>query len=309
MSIRGADRLILFRESERLALGSRSLQRGAANGALHRLRSGAYVPVEVWDALLTDDRRRLETAAMAEMHPAFVASHRSAAALSRLPSVVIDDGLVHARVSVAAGSRTEHGVRKHAVHDTGLHLTVIDGIVTTSVERTVLDLAATEPFFEAVVAMDAALRGGVTKERLLIVLDEWAPNRGRRRIERVIAFADGASGSAGESWSRVQIAEGGLPAPLLQQRFSDRQGFIGEVDFWWPRFNLIGEFDGMKKYREAEILAGRRPGRIVELEKVREDRLRRSGSRPGVDRWIWSTLRVRGALVAQLQAAGLPRSH
>jgi hypothetical protein len=240
------------------------------------------------------------------MHPAFVASHRTAAALWRIPSVLKHDGVVHARASMASGSRTEHGVRKHAVHDVDLHLTTIDGVACTTLERTALDLAATEPFHEAVVAMDAVLGRRITKERLRAVLEEWAPARGRRRIEAVLAFADGAAQSAGESWSRVQMAEGGLPAPILQRRFSDRNGFIGEVDFWWPRFNLIGEFDGLKKYREAEMLRGRTPGEVVEAEKVREDRLRMSATRPAVDRWLWATLRTPGALVRQLRAAGLP---
>jgi hypothetical protein len=306
MSIPGFEQLILHRESARLGLGDRALQRGAETGALIRLRSGAYLPTEVWGTLRAEDRQRLEAAAMALMHPSFVASHRTSGALWGIPTVLRSDGLVHARVSVAAGSRTEHGVRKHAVHDTDLHLDVVDGITTTSVERTALDLAATEPFFEAVVAMDAVLRGGATKERLLAVLDEWAPKQRRSRVERVILFADGDSGSAGESWSRVQIAEGGLPAPILQQRFIDARGLIGFTDFWWPRFNLIGEFDGLKKYREAELLAGRTPGDVVEAEKIREDRLRRTDTRPGVDRWIWATLRTRGALVAQLRASGLP---
>lgn len=39
-------------------------------------------------------------------------------------------------------------------------------------------------------------------------------------------------------------------------------------------------------------------------EKIREDRLRGLGNR--CTRWIWATLRHRGALAAQLQAAGLP---
>jgi hypothetical protein len=305
MPITGTDQLILFRDADRLALGGRALQRGVEAGERTRLRSGAYVPTALWSELRSDDRRRLEVAAMAAMHPSFIASHRSSRALWHLPSVLQPDGLVHARASMAAGSRTEHGVRKHAVHDVDRHLVVVDGVTTTSIERTALDLAATEPFHEAVVVMDAALRRGISKDRMREVLEEWAPKQRRARIERVIAFADPLSATAGESWSRVQIFEGGLPAPVLQQSFFDGHGFIGDTDFWWPRFTLIGEFDGMKKYREADILRGRTPGQIVEAEKVREDRLRRTAMRPAVDRWIWATLLVRGALVAQLRAAGL----
>lgn len=305
MPITGIDQLILFRDSDRLALGDRALQRAIASGARTRLRSGASVPSALWAELRSDERRRLEAAAMAAMHPSYVAADHSARALQHLPSVLPPDGVVHARVSMAAGSRTEHGVRKHAVHDVDQHLEVVDGVTTTSLERTALDLAATQPFHEAVVVMDAALRRGVTKDRMRQVLDEWAPKQRRSRIERVIDFADPLSATAGESWSRVQIFEGGLSAPILQQSFFDGHGHIGDSDFWWPSFNLIGEFDGMKKYREADILKGRTPGQVVEAEKIREDRLRRTATRPAVDRWIWAVLLRRGALVAQLRAAGL----
>ena len=304
--IRGAGDLILVRHHNRSGDG-RVLQRAADRGELRRLRSGAYVSATIWDRLPEDDRRRLEAVAMAEMHPAFVASHRSAAALWHVPTIRPPDGLVHARVSVAAGSRTEHGVRKHATHDPAQHLAVVDGIACTTLERTALDLAATEAFDEAVVALDWVLGQGITKDRLRHVLDEWAPAHGRRRIEAALAFADRDSGSPGESLSRVLIADARLPAPILQQPFFDRRGLIGYVDFWWPDFGLIGEFDGLKKYREADLLAGRTPGQVVIAEKVREDRLRAMTGHPRVHRWIWATLTTRGALARDLQLAGLPR--
>lgn len=302
-TIRAREHLVL-RPRNRLA-DERTLQRAVVRGDMVALRSGAFVPSAVWQTLSPGDRRRLEAAAAAETNPSYIASHRSAAALWRIPTIRLPDGLVHARVTAAAGSRTEHGVRKHAVRDLALHLTAVDGIACSTLERTVLDLAATEAFEEAVVAADWVLRH-VSKDRLRHVLEEWDPARNRRRIEAVIDFADGRSGSAGESWSRVQIAEGGLPAPLLQQEFRDGDGLIGYVDFWWPEHGHIGEFDGLKKYKEPSLLQGRDAGEVVAQEKVREDRLRALPDHPVVDRWIWAALRDR-SLARRLLAAGLPR--
>lgn len=298
---------LIVRHRNRTGQDDRALQRAASKGELTRLRSGAYVRTAVWEALSSEDRRRLEAAAMAEMHPTYVASHRSAAALWRVPSIRRHDGLVHGRVTVAAGTRTEHGVRKHAVRDPDQHLNRVDGILCTTLERTALDLAATEPFDEAIVALDWVLAQGVTKDRLREVLDEWDPARGRRRVETALAFADGASGSPGESLSRVHIREAGFPAPVLQQAFFDADGLVGYVDFWWPDFDLIGEFDGLRKYREAEILKGRTAGQVVVAEKIREDRLRATTTHPRVERWIWATLLDHGGLARRLAAAGLPR--
>lgn len=305
-AITGAESLIVLRHRNHTGHDDRALQRRAATGELTRLRSGAYVPTAVWAALRSADRRRLEAAAMAEAHPAYVGSHRSAGAVWRIPSLQRHDGLVHARVSLAAGSRTEHGVRKHAVRDVDLHLTTVEGITVTTIERTALDLAATERFAEGVVAVDHVLHH-VSKDRLREVLEEWAPVRGRRKVEAVLAFADGRSGSAGESLSRVLMLEGGLEIPDLQHEFWDADGLIGVVDFWWPACNLIGEFDGLQKYREAEFRRGRTPAEVVIDEKLREDRLRATRTHPDVSRWIWSTLTERGRLVRQLAAAGVPR--
>lgn len=310
LSLPGTEVLVTTRHRNRLGQDDRALQRAAERGELTRLRSGAYVATSVWERLPQGDRRRLEAAAMAELHPAFVASHRSAAALWRIPSIRPPDGLVHARVTQAAGTRTEHGVRKHAVRDPDQHLTRIEGIACTTLERTLLDIASTEGFDEAVVALDWALAGRVTEEALRRALEEWSPATGRRRIETVLAFADGASGSSpGESLSRVRIHEARLPAPVLQHAFFDEAGLIGYVDFWWPAIRLIGEFDGLKKYREAALLAGRAPGEVVVAEKVREDRLRSSGTRPRVERWIWAELFTPGALARRLERAGLQRQR
>jgi hypothetical protein len=117
--IAGSDELIVTRHRNHTGHDDRALQRAAASGELARLRSGASVATAVWRSLSPEDQRRLEAVAMAEMHPAFVASHRSAAALWRGPTIRRHDGLVQARVTEAAGSRTEHGVRKHAVRDAG----------------------------------------------------------------------------------------------------------------------------------------------------------------------------------------------
>ncbi len=299
-------RYVLTRHRNRYGYDERTLQRGLRQGRFVRLRCGAFVPTALWRRLSWSDRRRLEIEAAAEMlGERFVASHRSAAVLLGIPVLRRPDDPVHIRATLAAGTRTEHGYRKHAVRDVDQHRTVIDGMGCTALERTVLDLAATEPFEEGVIAADWALANGTTKDGLRRTLDEWAPARGRGRIERVIAFGVANSGSAGESWSRAQMEEGGLLIPHLQTEFTDAHGLIGFVDFFWPEIGLVGEFDGLKKYKEAELRGGRDAGQVVSDEKIREDRLRATRTHPRVARWDWSTLTSR-TLVRQLRSTGVP---
>lgn len=141
----------------------------------------------------------------------------------------------------------------------------------------------------------------MTKEALLLVLDEVAVDRGRARVERVIDFADGRAESVGESLSRVRIHELGFPAPELQRPLSDRRGLIGFGDFAWDE--LIGEFDGRVKYADPAMLQGRAPSEVVVREKRREDRIRATGRR--MTRWVWSDVMPAGALGQILLDAGL----
>jgi hypothetical protein len=261
--IRGLESLTLTRHRNIVVSDDRSLRRAAARGEMTRLAIGAYVPTAIWLAMSKEDRHRLAAAAASEMNASFVASHRSAAAMLGIPLLGTGDGLVHTRVTVAAGTRTERGYRKHAVSDLELHVVEVDGVRTTSLERTVIDIAMTESFECGVVAADWALRNGATKASLRTALDELAPGRRRGRVESVIDFADEASGSVGESYSRVQIERSGFPRPLLQARFDDHLGLIGFVDFFWPDFRLIGEFDGFEKYSRQLYLAGRVPSEVV----------------------------------------------
>src|SRR4051812_42679002 len=105
--ITGLEHLALTRHRNVRIGDDRSLRRAAERGTLTRLRIGAYVPTAVWQALSRQERHRLAAAAAAEMSASFIASGRTAAALWGVPALGRGDGLVHTRVTTAAGTRTE----------------------------------------------------------------------------------------------------------------------------------------------------------------------------------------------------------
>jgi hypothetical protein len=143
----------------------------------------------------------------------------------------------------------------------------------------------------------------VTTDELRSELEIRGLVHGRARVVAVIEFADGLSGSVGESVTRVTIRTLGFPAPILQQEFRDALGRMF-ADFWWPEFRLIGEFDGKGKYLREEFTRGRTMTQVVLAEKEREDRLRALG--PSVTRFGWDVARSPASLRRQLLAAGLP---
>ncbi len=281
-------------------LGGDALLRAEAAGQLRRLRRGAYVGVDHWDALDATAQHALVVRAVLSAQPGALVSHRSAAALWGLPVIGRRDEAVHLTVAVGSGGRSTRGVRRHqwagAVSEGCL-----DGIRVTSPARTLVDVGRSAGLLAAVVAGDAALRAGlVTVADLDDELAACGTCRGIRTARRAVALMDGRSESPGESLSRVRMAELGLPAPTLQHEVQDAYGFVGRVDFYWPGPRVVGEFDGRAKYGlDGDAGAADR----VWNEKLREDRIRATGL--AVVRWTWAEAWKGEPMASRLRAAGV----
>lgn len=262
----------------------------------------------------TDDDRYLALVRASHLISAgpLVYSHHSAAALWGLPMLESWPTKVHVTAVREGGGRSTAGLIRHG---TSLDFEVIErgSLRVTSLARTVVDVARVAPFATAVAMVDAALAGlrdshdrwvrlPITKQDLTAIAAALGSARGMAQCRAAIDFGDGRSGSVGESLSRVGIMLLGFPAPVLQQRFSDHLGSMW-TDFWWPEFNIAGEFDGLGKYLRNEYLRGRSTAQAVIDEKAREDRLRALG--PSVTRWDWPVARSLPALRAHLLRAGV----
>lgn len=231
-----------------------------------------------------------------------VISHASAAVLHQLPLPRVHLGQIH--VTRPAPSKGHRGAQLHA-HTTALaqeEIVDVGGWAVTSVARTVLDLARTLPFEQAVVAADAALhRALVTPESLAAQLLLGRRLPGARAASRAIKFADGRAESVGESRSRVMIHRAGLPRPELQVEVRTDDGLlIARGDFGYRRQRVLGEFDGRVKYT-GELEPGHDPAEVLFREKLREDAVRDLGW--SVVRWVWADLDEPAAVVARLQKA------
>ncbi len=202
------------------------------------------------------------------------------------------------------------------------NLETFDGQSTAAqgiyVEPLGLVLADTVPrlgFADAVVVLDAYKAGRVGERRhppgtLSLVepsLRLVASARGRVRWDAAWHFADGGAESVGESWSRVRIAELGFAAPILQRMFQLPNGRSCITDFFWEGPGVVGEFDGLLKYRTSRALSGRSAEEVVIAEKEREDGLRALGLT--VLRFTWADLQDPSRLRRLLSTAGVPLSQ
>lgn len=302
----------VFRRREHAEVNERRLRRIVDSGEAVRIAPGSYAWRDAWDAAdpLRKHAQRVWEAA-ARLQPGAVFVRHAAAALWSIDTLGPWPGRVDVAVDDSGGGRSTGLIVRHS------RRVPVDGIVAwgdhfvTTPAQTVVDIAASHPFTIGVAAADQALWerriGGA-----LLSADELGDavhafiGRGNVRVDRVARFADARAANVRESQSRVLIHTLGFPAPELQQRFDLPGGGVAYSDFWWPKWRVIGELDGLTKYLDERMRAGRSPSQVLSDEKDREDELRRLVHR--VARWRVSALDSPRALWDILTAAGLPTS-
>jgi hypothetical protein len=249
----------------------RQLRSLTRSGDLVRMRRGVYATRKA-AAWAIDDPRRGHAlrviAATTSVGRDSIASHRSAALILGLDLVkpVPLDVVTLTRPPSRRTSRPgSAGIIFHHAVLPPEHVTRCLGVSVTTAARTVVDLARTMPFMEAVVLADSALRLDQTsKPELFGVADSCAKWPGVSRARRTISFADKRAESALESCARVVFHERGLEPPELQVTIRG-EGFAFHCDFYWAGHRTIAEADGMAKYET--------PQRAI--NQIRRDRLLR----------------------------------
>lgn len=288
--------VILASELRRLGLTGDEVCRMVDRGELVRLRRGAYVQAgevgerstDPWD--LRTPHLRLIAGTLPQLHPRAALSHASAAALHGLPLFSSAVTSVHVTRDRHGGGVIRRSLRVHGSPLRDADRCVVDGRVVTSLARTVVDLARSLPYEQAVAVADCGLALGVDPAALSECLDQARSWYGAPQARRAVAFADGRSESVGESYSRVRLHTLHVPTPALQHQIFDDDGrLVARSDFAWLGRRTVGEFDGRVKY-----LRYRRPGESIEdavlREKLREDAIRDLGLQ--VVRWVWDDLKA-----------------
>jgi hypothetical protein len=227
--------------------------------------------------------------------PCAAVAREAAAALWGIPG--FPEGPVEI---VAAHGMKDHRLRYGKFHETrrlpSSHVTIVDGIPVTTLERTLFDLAGAVNEKRADRAIENVLaRRHTTVERLWGVwADIAAPHRPGTRVMRKLLIKRGPAYVARESELEIRFTElldaYGIAQPSWQVDIGD-DDFIGRVDCLFRRARLIVELDG-------------RIGHVGPLDEARDaardKRLRALGYR--VRRFTWADVVLRPRwVISELQ--------
>ena len=280
--------MISLAELGDLGLTVTAVHKRAASGRLHRVHRGVYSlpPPE----LLSRYGRWM--AAVLTCGPGAVLSHRSAAALHELRATerTNDEVTVPGR-----STRKRAGIDIHrSTTLTPADATRVNGIPTTTVARTQLDLAE--------VVSRRALERAYDQADVLEVFDlraledQLERNRHRQCARVVRAVLDEHYVGSTPTWSKFEEAflkltrATGIPDPEVNVWLVlDDQESALRVDFVWRRQRLIVETDGHETHRTRQAF---------ERDRRRDQRLTLAGWR--VIRVTWRQLTSRPDQVAAM---------
>jgi hypothetical protein len=241
----------------------------------HRLATGRWEPVHerVYRIVGTplEWRGRVLAACWAGGTRA-VASHRTGAELRGLPGGSIDP----IEITCPRWRRARHdGLVVHeslAFPDD--EIDTVDGIPTTTVNRTLFDLASIVKSSVLDIAIENALRRGLTTvrelERTLVELGRRGrpgTQQFRQAVELhqpVRAFTES---DAEHRLLRI-IERHGFPTPVVQHEIRDTDGrLVARVDFAYPDLKIAIEYDSYVHHlgRDALVRDGMRRNKIVAL--------------------------------------------
>lgn len=284
-------------------VGTDRVKAARKSGEWERVRTGVSRPSSASSELPWERDREAALATMAAvastLRTEFAFCQTDAARVHEL-ELPPWDGRAHVMQRHRQGIWRVEGLHHHWVPVWGDDDVVeVDGMLVTSLPRTIIDCAMTlRPDFGLGVA-DSGLRklARVSRfdreeslvrqdhERALLLdqLSERARAKGVVQARAIIPRADGFAESMPESRHRWVALAFGAPEPVLQLPVMTRDG-VRYTDLAWPLADLTGEandpriiaeeYDGVDKYDPQELA---RPAAVINAQARRDESLRLAG--------------------------------
>jgi hypothetical protein len=145
----------------------------------------------------------------------------------------------HNRVTRAGCSG---GARDLAPRD----ICTIGDVRLTTMLRTALDLGCKLSRRDALAVLDAFMRLGVTCDEMEAELSRYFRRRGVIQLRQLVPLADPRAESPGESWTRLEIVDAGLPTPEPQFWVLIDDVPTYRLDLAYPKSRVCVEYDGQE---------------------------------------------------------------
>lgn len=251
-----------------------AVRRRLKTGSLIKVYYGLYARSEYWNAISRRQQIQHVIRALSKLHPSWVFSHSSAAAMHNLEVSYQLYWPVHYQTDISRSNRKNNKLINHRVQRVAGQEK--NGALVCSCEQTVVDCAAEFPFKYALAIADSSLHQGLTsKEKLESYLDSRLNRRNVNKARKVIALADSRPDSGGESVVRAIMHELHLPEPELQAQIPnpERPGHNFYLDYLFTNPNGIKvgmELDGIDKYADQTMTKGRSAIQVLAEEQHRE---------------------------------------
>lgn len=270
-----------------------------------------YALPELWATLKPTQHERQRVRALAKLHPNWVFANVSAAVLHGLSVSYGLLGRVHLACTRNTHARnTEHYIRHIITTDEPI---VVDGVRTTSLQRTVFDCTRQYAFPDALAIADSALRiSNEPNEAFVSAFANMHNNcRNKWRAIDTMALADVRAESGGESIARAAMISHGYSLPDLQREIPhpvDARKYF-RVDFYWNLSTgpVAGEIDGREKYVDPVMTGGRSVVDVLADERVREALI--TSGRCQVMRLSYKDVRNSRTFCAIMDVYGIPKGQ
>ena len=271
---------------------------------------GLFARTSRWKELNRAQRHGEIVRTLAKQHPDWTFCSFSAACLLGLEVSWRHLNVVHVCSSTKPSARPGAHIQRHQIESAGAIR--LSGILVTPPIQTVTDCLLQTGFADSMPIADSAIsKLGLTREQLIEAVEQRATAHNGRAIRTALTtlrYADARAESGGESVARAVMIETGFAPDWLQYELTDPFNSAKPIrtDFAWERQVrklTLGELDGLIKYTDQTMLAGRTTAEVLVAERQREAHLSIYGH-PLV-RFTMSDVRSAGVLAKKLQTAGI----
>lgn len=271
---------------------------------------GLFARKTRWEELNRAQRHIEVVRALAIQHPEWTFCSYSAACLLGLEVSWRHLNVAHVCSATKPSARPGARIQRHQIEPTGA--VNQNGLSITSPIQTVTDCLLQTGFADGMPIADSAIsKLGLTRKQLMEAVEKRAGARNGRAMRTALTtlqYADARAESGGESVARAVMIETGFAPDRLQYELTDPFNSTESMrtDFAWERQArelTLGELDGLVKYTDQTMLAGRTTAETLVAERQREAHLSLYGH--PLIRFTMNEVRSAGVLAKKLQTAGI----